>query len=252
MTRSKLFRFSMIVLIGIGLSAGLAGTSAAQQDQPIPLQVESAVTGELSATNSLVIYSFNVAESLRMGFNFDVIKGDMQPTLVVMDQAQNTLGGATGPNANGLVVKFPAAGTYYVVLSADSGTSATYRLFIDADPPLPIDPFVLQSWLVAGTSNQCSENTWTGNFTPTEDLNVCFTLSLITDPIELKTEWWSPSGKQYNDYTQTITSDSNEVTWYLSGLSYGSTPFEEGWWQLHISINGELAYIQWVPVRAAQ
>jgi hypothetical protein len=253
MTRTRLLRLSTLALIALilALVASLSGDSVRAQGTIQPLRVEEAVTGQLTADAPTVVYSFSVQESLRMGVVFDV-QGDMPVTLVVLDQDQSTtLAGSTGPNANGLVVTFPSEGQYYLGLTAQGGTSASYRLMIDADPPLPINAFVMQSYLVAGTSTSCAENTPVGAFTAAEDLNVCFVLSLIGEPTELTLRWWSPSGQMVNEEHATAD-DSFNGQRLLSGIVYEGTAWEAGWWQAHILLNGELAHIQWVPVNAPE
>lgn len=242
---------AFVVVIVVGITLGLAGGSprpAAAQGDIIPLRVEVAVTGELTAAAPAALYSFQVYESLRMGVVFDVITGDMQPSLVVLDQDQQTvLAGVTGPNANGLILTFPVEGQYYLGLSAEAGTSATYRLMIDADPPQPVNTFVLASYMVAGKSTQCLENTPATRFTPNADLNVCFAIDQIEEPVVLNVQWWSPSGEIVMEEGDTFDSSYNGML-LLSGLVYSGTPFETGWWQVHYQINGELAFIQWLPV----
>ncbi|HEX3051540.1 MAG TPA: hypothetical protein VHP83_12845 [Aggregatilineaceae bacterium] len=252
MSHKLFYKLGVIGLAALLLALGLAGDHAVAQGDPIPLRVEAAVTGQLTADADTVAYSFVVAESLRMAFVFDVIEGDMQPTLVVLDQDQSTpLGTAVGPAIYGLVVEFPAAGTYYVGLTADSGTSATYRLMIDADPAQPTNAFVVQSYMARGTGTTCEETTPTTFFTPEEDMAVCFTLGLVEGPTTIKVEWWSPSGTIVVQEDGQLDQTQNLVP-YLSGIVYPGTPLETGWWQVHILINGELAHIQWVPVQAAQ
>jgi hypothetical protein len=226
----------------------LPGEWANAQDGVIPLRVEVAVTGTLTSAAPTVVYSVDVVESLRMAVIFDVIEGDMVPSLVVLDQDQTTtLAGSTGPNNNGLVVEFPSQGTYYIGLSADAGTSATYRLIVNAAPVLPLNTFVLQSFLVAGTSNLCSENKLTPWFVPTEDLNVCFTVAQVETSVEFEAEWWSPSGEIVSTENATLDNTSGDYL-YLTGLVYQDQPWETGWWQVHLKFDGELAHIQWVPV----
>lgn len=240
-----------VAALGLMLAAlvmGMPGDVVRAQDGITPLRVQVGVTGELSDSAPTALYSFEVIESQRMAVVFDVIAGDMQPTLVVMDTDQQTvIAGATGPNANGVIVAFPKKGTYYLGLSAESGTSATYRLMIEAAPSLPVNVFVSQSFMVAGESTVCTENSPVGQFTPTEDLNVCLSLDLIGDPVELKVEWWSPSGAIIAEESGTLDSSFNGYL-LLSGVVYPGEPFETGWWQVHYLLNGELAYIQWVPV----
>ncbi len=238
---------ALVVLLAM-LAGGISGEAVRAQDQIIPLRVQTAVTGELTSSQPTVVYSINAAESLRMAAIFDVTGGDMQPTLVVLDQDQQTvLAGATGPNANGVIVTFPTEGTYYVGVTADSGTSATYRLMIEVAPPLPVNVFVAQSYMVSGTSAVCADNTPVGQFTPTEDLNVCFSLDLIDNPIDIKVEWWSPSGTiAANDSGKLDSSLNGQLL--LSGIVYPGEPFETGWWQVHFLLDGELAYVQWVLV----
>jgi hypothetical protein len=235
-----------VVLLAVLLSV-LWGVLPTQAQEPIPLRVEAAVTGQLTSATPIVVYSFNVAESLRMGFIYDV-QGDMDVTLVVLGSDQQTLlAGSSGPNDNGVIVTFPAAGTYYVGLKAESGTSASYRLMIDADPALPVNTFFTQSYLAAGTSNLCSENTPTNYFTPNADLNVCYSIALIEQPIDVVVQWWTPSGQILAEETQPLTPENN-FAMVLTGLVYNGTAFETGWWQVHFVINGELHHIQWVPV----
>lgn len=247
MFKIKHLRYLFLMALVIILGAALLQTSA--QDEAEELRVETAVTGELTADSPTILYSFRAQESLRMGFNFDV-DGDMEVSLTVFDQdGETVLGESSGSNNNGIIVTFPSEGDYTVSLSADGGTSVTYRLMIDADPALPLNTFIVQSYLVSGTSVLCAENTPVGFFTSTEDLNVCFTLGLIGDtPIELTVQWWSPSGEVVNEESATYDSSLNFET-YLTGIVYnGSNAFDEGWWQVHFLIDGELAHIQWVTV----
>jgi hypothetical protein len=238
---------SILAMVVLFVVVVVPGAPVGAQDI-MPLQVEVAVTGTLTADQPTAVYSFNVAESLRMAVVFDVVSGDMQPSLVVLDQDQTTtLAGASGPHINGLIVQFPTTGTYYLGIAAQSGTSASYRLMINASPVLPINPFVAQSFLVSGTSTQCSENTLTNWFTPDEDLNVCFSVAQIDNPIKVKTEWWSPSGQVVVEQNLNLDSSSSD-TLYLTGISYQGTSWEQGWWQVHILFDGELAHIQWVLV----
>lgn len=242
-------RIVLLALVcGLALLAAVPGAPARAQSGITPLRVNVAVTGELTAAEPIAVYSFDAYESLRMEFVFDVIAGDMQPTIIVLGQDQQTLlGGTTGPNAQGLIVEFPAQGTYYVGLSAEGGTSATYRLMINASPILPINPFVLQSYMVAGTATTCAENVPATGFSTAEDLNVCFALDLMDAPLHLTTEWWSPSGEIILTEEGNFESSQN-ATLYLTGIIYQNEPWETGWWQVHFVIDGELAHIQWVPV----
>jgi hypothetical protein len=244
-------KLSVLVLAAalLALALGLSGETATAQEGVTPLLVEQAVTGELTAAAPIAVYSFNAFESLRMAVVFDILAGDMQVTAVVLGQDQSTLlAGSTGPAAEGFVVQFPQQGTYYVGLQGEGGTSATYRLMIDADPAQPLNEFVLMSYLAAGTSSQCSESTPTTSFTTTEDLNVCFALDLLGDPATLDVEWWSPSSEVVLESQVDIS--SNDVgTLFLTGIAYQDQPWTTGWWQVHFLINGELVYIQWVPVR---
>lgn len=255
MTRSLRFKLIALTLaLLLTLAAGLPLHTTQAQGDPIPLRVEEAITGTLTAANPIVAYSVFAAESLRMAVLFDVTAGDMEPTLVVLDQDKATLlASAVGPNINGLIVKFPAQGEYYVGISvADSpGTSINYRLMINTDPPLPINPFVAQTFMVAGASADCLDNTPVAGFTPDQDLNVCFSLSLIDPaaPVEFQAQWWTPSGEMANEEGGTLDNTFNSQL-LLTGLVFSGTPWEEGWWQVHFLINGELATIQWVPVRA--
>lgn len=247
--------FRIICIIGIALAAlllvaGVAPQAAqAQGGEPTPLRVEAAVTGQLTADSPTAVYDFFAIESLRMGVVFDVIEGDMQPTLLVMDEAQNLLAGSSGPNNNGLIVTFPAQGRYLLSLTADAGTSATYRLMIDADPPLPTNAFLAQTYVVSGVSTSCAENTPAAFLTPTEDLNVCFVPALLEGPTEFTAQWWSPSGEIVTEETGTLDTAHNFVP-LLTGIVYqqGGTPWEEGWWQVHFLLNGELSHIQWLWV----
>jgi hypothetical protein len=233
---------------------GLSGEPARAQMEAQPLRVEEAVTGELTTEAPNVLYSFYAVESTRMGIVFDQLDGDMQLGIVVFDQdGEHVLAGATGPAINGLVVKFPSQGQYFLGLGPqEGGTSATYRLMIDADPAQPINPFVSQSYLVAGPETACADNTLTTAFTTTEDLNVCFALDLINKQIDLKIEWWTPSGEVFNSEGGPIDDTYNRQL-LLTGLVVSAdTPFEEGWWQVHFLLNDELVHIQWVPVVAAE
>ena len=226
----------------------LPGAPVNAQGDVTPLRVEVAVTGTLTAAQSTVVYSFNVVESLRMAVVFDVLSGDMQPSIVVLGQDQSTtLAGATGPNINGLIVQFPGTGTYYLGITADSGTSASYRLMINASPVLPINTFVSQSFMVSGIASTCSENALVGWFTPAEDLNVCFSVAQVDNPVKVTTEWWSPSGTIVVQENFTFDNSTNDVI-SLTGIVYQTTAWDTGWWQVHFLIDGELAHIQWVPV----
>jgi hypothetical protein len=250
MSKRTAFKLATVLLAVVLLALALTPSeeAARAQGQIVPLRVEEAVTGQLTAEVPTAVYSFSAVESLRMAVVFDVIEGDMRPTLVVLDQDQKTtLAGSVGMSANGVIVTFPATGTYYLGLTASEGTSATYRLMISADPALPVDTFVLQSYLVKGTSTVCEENTPVGQFTPTEDINVCFVLFNVTEATDLKIEWWSPSGTIATEENGSVDASVNGRA-LLSGIVYPNQPLEEGWWQAHILLNGELAYIQWVPV----
>jgi hypothetical protein len=249
MTAYRMMSLTGLVALLAALAVGFSREPAVAQGDVTPLRVEEAVTGTLTAAQSTVVYSVQALESLRMAVVFDVIEGDMRPTVVVLDQDQSTvLAGSTGPNANGVVVKFPGQGTYYVGVTADSGASATYRLMIDADPALPINPFVSQTYMVAGAGTTCEENTPAAGFSTTEDLNVCFSVELIEDSIEFKVEWWTPSGEMRLDEGGALDSSFNGRL-LLTGLIAGTDPWETGWWQVHFLIGGELTKIQWVPVR---
>jgi len=247
-TRKLMLSGAALAVMLAALVIGLPGDAVRAQDGITPLRVQVGVTGELSASQPTAVYSFEVIESQRMAVVFDVIAGDMRPAIVVMDQDQQTvLAGATGPNANGVIVTFPAQGTYYLGLTAESGTSVTYRLMIEAAPSLPVNVFISQSFMVAGESAECADNSPVGQFAPTEDLNVCLSLDLIGDPVDLKVEWWSPSGTIVAEESGTLDNSFNGHL-LLSGVVYPGEPFETGWWQVHYLLNGELAYIQWVPV----
>ncbi|MCL4878163.1 MAG: hypothetical protein KJ064_16000 [Anaerolineae bacterium] len=242
-----MFRFRVLVLVFAVMLLGVQ-FGYAQTPEPIPLRVEAAVTGQLTSASPTVLYSFQVLESTRMGFVFDA-QGDMNVTLVVFDQDQTTvLGGATGTNNNGVIVTFPSTGQYYVALSAEGGTSANYRLMIDADPPVPINTFIVQSYAVSGTSNLCAEVTPAAYLSATEDLGVCFVVGLIDSSVELTAQWWSPSGQIVVEESTTLTTDENFVP-LLTGIVNSGTPFEGTWWQVHFLLNGELAHIQWVWVQ---
>lgn len=247
MLPSKLLKLSMILLMLV-LATGIQGERVRAQGDVIPLQIEAAATGELTADAPTVVYSIQVVAPLRLAVIFDVTAGDMQPSLVVLGQDQSTvLAGATGTNINGLVVKFPSEGTYYVGLNADAGTSATYRLFVSTSPALPINTFVLQSFLVQGQSNKCSENQLVGSFSTTEDLNVCFSMALVTNPVKFAAEWWSPSGNLVVTETADYTTNENGLL-FLTGLVYENQAWETGWWHVHFVIDGEVVHVQWVPV----
>ncbi len=239
------------LMIGIVLLVSVVGPASHNvqaQGQPTPLRVEEAVTGELTAAAPTAVYSIDVYDSLRMAVVFDVTEGDMQVSVVVLDQDKTTLlAGSTGPHANGLIVEFPATGTYYIGVQGDSGTSAKFRLFVNASPVLPINEFVVASYPVAGTSTQCTDNTPVAGFTTTEDLNVCFVMALITDPVKIDVEWWSPSGTVSGQESVTADSSYNGEL-LLTGLVYKDTAWDSGWWTVHFLINGELAHIQWVWV----
>ena len=250
MSKRSSFKLGIVLLAAALVALALIPSedAARAQGQITPLRVEEAVVGQLTAETPTAVYSFSAVESLRMAVVFDVIEGDMQPTLVVMDQdQQTTLGGSVGANANGVIVTFPATGTYYLGLTASGGTSATYRLMIDADPALPVNAFVLQSYLVKGTATVCEENAPVGQFTPTEDINVCFVLFNVNEATDLKIEWWSPSGTIATEESGSVDASVNGRA-LLSGIVYPGQPLEAGWRQAHILLNGELAYIQWVPV----
>lgn len=243
MTRIKPLLTSIFVILLLGLMA----LPTYAQDNTIPLRVEAAATGELTAANPTAVFSFNAYESLRMSIVFDVISGDMQPVLTVFDQDGKTiLAGATGTQTNGVTLTFPSQGTYYATLSATGGTSATYRIFIDADPPQPINAFILQSYLMEGLGRVCSENTLTTFLSPTSDLNVCVTLALVDQPSTLTAQWWTPSGQIASEESYQVDDTTNFFP-ILTGVS-SEAAFEQGWWQVHFLLNGELIYIQWVPV----
>jgi hypothetical protein len=238
----------LVIVVLLVSVAALPSAPVTAQDMITPLRVEVAVTGTLTAAQSTAIYSFNAIESLRVAVVFDVLSGDMQPSLVVLDQDQTTvLAGVTGPYANGVVVQLPTTGTYYLGITADAGTSATYRLMINASPVLPINPFVAQTFMVAGKSTVCTENTPVGWFSPDEDLNVCFSVAQIENPLKIKAEWWSPSGDVVAQEDATLDSSMSGAL-YLTGIVNSGQPWEQGWWQVHFLIDGELAHIQWVPV----
>lgn len=249
MSRLRYLIACLIIIMGVALSLGMVDGkhSVTAQAQPQALRVEAAVTGTLSSNAPSALFTFNAVESLRMSVVFDVV-GDMQPTLTVYDQdEQSVLAQSSGTGNNGVVVNFPSTGQYYLELVATAGSSATYRLMIDADPSLPINPFVVQSYLVRGTSSLCSETVPTASFTPNEDLNVCFVMDLLEGPTDVKIEWWSPSGTLVTEETGTFDPSYN-LSPVLSGIVFANTPFEAGWWQAHILINGELSHIQWVSV----
>ncbi len=176
----------------------------------------------------------------------------MQLTVTVLDQDGTTpLATASGSAVNGLVFEVPGEGQYFLSISGQGGTSASYRLMIDGDPALPINAFVLQSYIVSGKSAVCAENTLASALTPTEDLNICFVLDLVSDPVDIAVQWWSPSGEKVLEENGSADASGNRGTPLLSGIIYKEgTPWEEGWWQAHILINGELAHIQWLPVAA--
>jgi hypothetical protein len=245
-------RWSILSLVALlaTLAFGVTGEPAHAQGGIIPLRVEAATTGQLTADAPMVIYSFDALESLRMGIVYDVLEGDMNVTVVVLDQDQSTLlAGSSGPNSEGVIVNFPAEGTYYLGVTGEGGTSATFRLMIDADPALPTNTFVLTTYPVSGTATSCADNVPVASLTATEDLNVCFALELIEDPVDFKSQWWSPSGEVALEETGTLDSSFNSQL-LLTGIVYdNSTPWESGWWQVHFLINGELAHIQWVYVQ---
>ena len=237
-----------MLIVALVFTASLGVSAASAQDDFEPLRVNVAVEGKMTSATPIVIYSFDAFESLRMAVTFDVIESDMELTLVVLDQDQSTtIAGAVGPNVNGLIVEFPSQGTYYLGINADSGTFAQYRLMIEAAPALPINAFVAQAFMVEGESTICTENTIVGRFGTAGDLNVCFSMELIDEPIEWKAEWWSPSGQIVVVEDATLDSSDNGFL-YLTGIIYQDKPWETGWWQVHFLINGELAKIQWVPV----
>ncbi len=226
--------------------------SLAQTDdlsQAIPLRVEVAVTGELTSSAPTVLYSFEAFESLRMGFYADVTDGDMSLTLVVLDEdGQTLLAESNGVHNNGVVATLPKQGQYYLAVTGQDGSSAAYRLMIDADPALPLNASILWSYAASGSSAKCEENTPAAILRPDENLNVCFTLSLIDETISLTAEWWSPSGEIVSQESADFSSGYNFVP-SLTGIIYdGETSFSEGWWQVHLLINGQLAHIQWLWV----
>lgn len=245
---NTVYRIMRSLLLILLLAASLNMSQANAQDDIQPLRVNAAAAGKITSGNPLATYSFNAVESLRMAVVFDVIEGDMHPSLVVMDQDQTTpLATAEGPNINGLIVEFPSQGTYYVRIQGDSGTKAVYRLMIEAAPALPIDAFVAQTFMVEGESTVCTENTIVGRFTSSGDLNVCFSLELIEQPMEFEAQWWTPSGQITVVETATMNSSDNGNL-YLTGIVHEGTPWETGWWQVHFLLDGELAKIQWVLV----
>ncbi len=243
----------LMLVMTLSLMMSFSYEEAMAQTPPIDLIVEDAVMGELSAAMPEMLYSFWAQESTRMSVVLDKTAGDMQLNVVVYDQDQTTpLAGASGPAINGLVVEFPSQGQYFVRVGAEpGGTTASYRLMIDADPALPTDAFVLQSYIVSGTGTVCSENAPASFLTPTEDLNVCFVLDLINDPVNVAVRWFNPSGALYLEESFSLTSADNRGPAKLSGIVYQDTaPFAAGFWQAAIIINGELAHTQWVPVQA--
>ena len=247
MKTGKMFYKRFFVFAGI-LMLLMLFIPAVSAQEPVPLRVEAATTGQLTTANPSVVYSFSAFESTRMSFVFDV-QGDMQVTVSVLGtDATTVLATSSGSNNNGLVVRFPGQGTYFVSLQGTGGTSAAYRLMIDADPALPINAFVLQSYPARGSSSICEENAPTTFFTSTDDLNICFTLALIADPMELTVIWYAPDGQVVSTQPTTITPDDNYVN-FRTSLGYdGQNPFGEGWWQVHFLLNGELAHIHWLTI----
>lgn len=228
---------------------GLPGRTAVAQGDVTPLRVEEAVTGQLTTAQPAAVYSFTVLESLRMAVAFDVTAGDMKLAVTVLDQDQKTvLAGSTGPNVSGVVVTFPKEGTYFLEVKGEGGSSANYRLMVQASPALPINEFIVYSYPETGKGRTCAENTPAARFTTTEDLNVCYALDLIAGPTEVKAQWWSPSGTMVVE--ETIKADTNyNAEPLLTGMVYQDQAWEAGWWHVHFLINGELAHIQWVAVQ---
>ncbi len=74
-----------------------------------------------------------------------------------------------------------------------------------------------------------------------------FSMSLIDPSVEFKAQWWTPSGEMINEEGGTLDGSFNSQL-LLTGLVNPGTPWEEGWWQVHFMIDGELAAVQWVPV----
>jgi hypothetical protein len=72
-------------------------------------------------------------------------------------------------------------------------------------------------------------------------------MELITDPVKFVARWWSPSGEIIVEETATMDSSYNGEL-LLTGIEYPGEPFEQGWWQVHFLLNGEIAHVQWVPV----
>jgi len=248
---NRFLKINAIMLGILLLTLSLSHDSVTAQGQPISLRVEAATTGELSSAAPELQYTFFAQESLRMAAVVDKTAGDMQLTVTVFDQDGTTpLATASGSAVNGLVFEVPSEGQYFLSVSGQ-GTAASFRLMIDADPALPINAFVLQSYIVRGKSTVCAENTIVSVLTPTEDVNVCFVLDLVTDPVDITVQWWSPSGEMVVEEAGTADSSDSRGDPFLSGIVFAEgSPWEEGWWQAHILINDELAHIQWVPVAA--
>lgn len=243
---------------GGAVSAVDAGADQPQQDDnlnidtdgAIPLRVEASVVGDLTGDNPMMVYTFNASESTRMGFYADVTDGDMSLNLAVVAQdGETVLAAATGSASNGVVADVEETGTYYLVVQGTGGSSAHYRLMIDADPALPIDPFVVTTFPAIGESAKCSEVEPGGWLDANDYLNVCYALMLLEDDTSVAIQWWSPSGEIWGEEENILNADYNGAL-VLTGLVYdGQTAFETGWWQVHFLINGELAHIQWVYVQ---
>lgn len=247
MQRKLWYTVGMLLLL-LGLGSGMMSQPACAQDEIQTLRVAEAVTGTLKGTGAQVLYRFNAFESTRMAVVFDIVLGDVEPTLVVLDTDQSTvLAGATGTNVNGLIVEFPAQGEYYLGITAEAGSAASFRLMIDVAPALPINAAITQSYLAAGESNQCAETVPVVSFSSTEDLNVCFSIDLITASVDFVARWWSPSGEIVLEETASMDASYNSRL-LLTGIFYQGEPFEQGWWQVHFMLDGEVAHVQWVPV----
>lgn len=220
-------------------------------EEALPLRIEAPVEGALSSDKPLMVYTFTAGESTRMGFYADVIAGDMSLNLAVLaDDGQTVLAASTGSANNGVVADVEEAGTYFLAVQGTGGSSARYRLMIDADPALAINPFVVTSFPAIGESNKCSEVEPGGWLEATDDyLNVCYALMLLEDETNVTIQWWSPSGEIWGKEENILNADYNGALILTGLVSDGQAAFESGWWQVHFLINGELAHIQWVYVQ---
>ncbi|MBL8163363.1 MAG: hypothetical protein JNJ61_15355, partial [Anaerolineae bacterium] len=200
------------------VSAVNAGADQPQQDNSLdisnedatPLRIEAPVVGDLSSDKPMMVYTFNASESTRMGFYANVIDGDMSLNLAVVAQdGETVLAAATGSANNGVVADVEETGTYFLVVQGTNGSSAHYRLMIDADPALPINPFVVTTFPAMGESSKCSEVEPGGWLDANDYLNVCYALMLLEDNTTVAIQWWSPSGEIWGEEENVLNADYN-------------------------------------------